>query len=206
MAFSDFHYPELLNTFGLTSEPAVGLFAAIPPSPPSPELQNRLDVGAPLAAMLNTEKARSEGMISPVLVDFWWRYRGRIGLYSGNDFDADSSAGLSGYCDFLISRVPQQPFVTPPVVVVVEAKRENINEGLGQCIAAMVGAQRFGRKSSNASEPVYGCVTTGTAWKFLQLDGSKVRIDLTEYTLSQVDRILGILVHMIGPIPQPAAA
>jgi hypothetical protein len=206
MSFSDFHYPELLNTFGLTAEPALGLFDQIASVAPSSELQNRLAVGAPLASILNTEKARSEGMIAPVLVEFWWRYRGRIGLYSGNPFDADPAAGLSGYCDFLLSRSPQQPYVTPPVVVIIEAKRENINEALGQCIAGMIGAQRFQRQSVSAIEPIYGCVTTGTVWKFLELNGTLVRMDLTEYTLTQVDRILGILAHMIGPVPQPAAA
>jgi hypothetical protein len=206
MAFRDFHYPELLTTSGLTSEPVVGLFAHVPPLTPGPELQDRLAVGAPLASLLNTEKARSEGMISPVLVEFWSRYHARIGLYSGNEFDADPSAGLNGYCDFIISRSPQQPYVTPPAVVIVEAKRENINEGLGQCIAGMVGAQRFNRRNNAEIDPIYGCVTTGTAWKFLQLSRTLVTIDLTEYLLAQVDRILGILVHIVGPIPQPVAA
>jgi hypothetical protein len=206
MAFCDFTYPEVLTTFGLTSEPAFSLFGHVPPVAPSPELQNRLTLGAPLAVLLNTEKARSEGMISPIIIEFWSRYKGRAGVYSGNMFDADTSAGLCGFCDFLISRSPQQPYVTPPTVVIFEAKRDNIIDGLGQGIAGMIGAQRFNQRHNTAIDPIYGCVTTGTAWKFLQLSGNRITIDLTEYTLAQVDRILGILVHMVGPIPQPAAA
>ena len=206
MAFRDFHYPEILTTFGLTSEPALGLFSTTAPVTPSPELENRLSFGAPLAAILNTEKARCEGMISPILYEFWWRYRGRIGLYSGNEFNPDPERGLSGYCDFLISRSPQQPYVTPPAVIIVEAKRENINEGFGQCIAGMVGAQKYNLRTGISADPIYGCVTTGSVWKFLQLKGNQLTIDLTEYTLTQVDRILGILVHMVGPIPETAAA
>jgi hypothetical protein len=206
MAFSDFTYPEVLTAFGLTSEPAFSLFEQVPPVAPSPELQNRLTIGAPLAVLLNTEKARSEGMIFPVLIEFWSRYRGRVGVYSGSIFDADPANGLSGYCDFLISRSPQQPYVTPPAVVIFEAKRDNIVDGLGQGIAGMVGAQRFNRGHNSQIDPIYGCVTSGSAWKFLQLSGNRIIIDLTEYTLAQVDRILGIFVHMVGPIPQPAAA
>ncbi len=206
MAFRDFQYPDLLATFGLTSEPTADLFGQVPPVQPSPGFQASLAVSARLAALLNTEKARSEGMIAPVLFEFWARYRARIGLYSGNEFNADPAAGLSGYCDFLISPVPQQPYVTPPVLVIFEAKKENINDGLGQCIAGMVGAQRFNRRQNAPADPLYGCVTTGTAWKFLQLRGAAVTLGLTEYTLSEVDRILGILTHIVGPVPQPAAA
>ncbi|MCI0701157.1 MAG: hypothetical protein L0241_08745 [Planctomycetia bacterium] len=206
MAFRDFHYPELLETFGLTAEPVTDLFEGVVSVAPPPGLVESLAATSRLAAIVNTEKARSEGMIAPVLFALWWRYHARIGLYSGAEFDADPDANLTGYCDFLISRSPQQPYVTPPAVVIFEAKKENINDGLGQCIAGMVGAQRFNRRHNALADPIYGCVTTGTAWKFLQLSGTTVTIDLTEYTLPQVDHILGILVYMVGPIPQPAAA
>ncbi len=206
MAFRDFKYPGLLTTFGLTAEPVENLFETVPPVTPAPAFLASLAVSSRLAAILNTEKARSEGMISPVLVEFWSRYRARIGLYSGNEFDADPDAGLNGYCDFLLSRSPQEPYVTPPTVVIFEAKRENINEGLGQCIAGMVGAQRFNLRAGTPTDPIYGCVTTGSNWKFLRLSGTRLTQDLTEYTITQVDRILGILTHMIGPVPQPAVA
>lgn len=206
MAFSDFHYPELLPTFGLVTGSTVSLFGSVQPVAAGPELVHRLAVGKRLATLINTEKARSEGLIAPVLLDFWWLYQARISLYSGCQFDADADAGLCGYCDFLISRHPQQPYITPPTVVVFEAKRENIIDGFGQAVAGMVGAQRFNRKQNTSIDPVYGCITTGTAWKFLQLAGNTVVIDLDEYEIAQVDSILGILAHMVGPIPQPAAA
>lgn len=206
MAFPDFRYPDLLATFGLTSEPSADLFEGVPTVVPPAGFTESLAISARLAATVNTEKARSEGMIAPVLTAFWWRYHGRIGLYSGLEFEADAAAGLTGYCDFLVSRAPQQPYITPPAVVIFEAKRENINEGLGQCVAGMVGAQRYNRRHNTATDPVYGCVTTGTAWKFSRLSGTVLTLDLVEYGLPQVDRILGVLAHMIGPVPQPAAA
>jgi hypothetical protein len=71
----------------------------------------------------------------------------------------------------------------------------------------MVGAQRFNRRAGLDIDPIFGCVTTGSVWKLLRLAGSTLTIDLHEYTLSQADRILGILTHIVGPPPAaPAAA
>ena len=121
-------------------------------------------------------------------------------------FAADPANSLSGYCDYLLGRGQQRMPVTAPILVVFEAKNENIYDGFPQCIAAMVGAQRFNRKHATDIETVYGCSTTGDNWKFMQLEGTRLAIDLTEYQLGEADRILGIILHMVGPIPQPAAA
>ena len=51
------------------------------------------------------------------LADFWSRYHGRVGLYSGVTFNADPAAGLNGWCDYLISQSPQQFVITPPILV-----------------------------------------------------------------------------------------
>ncbi len=207
MAFSDFTYPEVLRQFGLTWQTTENLFAPIPGIPATPAFRETMNIVSRLATTVNTEKARSEWMIAPLLGDFWSRYHGQISLFSGTDFDADPAAKLTGYCDFLITRAPQQPQIVAPVMVIFEGKKENINDGLGQCIAAMVGAQRFNQRTGTPIDLIYGCVTTGSVWKFLRLGGSVVTFDLSEYGLSQADRILGILTHIVGPPPAtPAAA
>lgn len=145
MAFSDFQYPDVLDRFGLTWEATPNLFAGVAPVSPSPEFTAWFGVGAPLAVTINNEKARSEWLIAPILGEFWRRYAGQISLFSGVEFPADPPAGLAGDCDFLICRSPQRPDIVAPILFIVEAKREDINAGLGQCIAGMVGAQRFNR-------------------------------------------------------------
>ncbi len=201
MAFSDFTYPEVLKEFKLHFATESELFRDVAPVAPGAGLALSLPSAVRLASAISTEKARSEWMIAPILADFWDRYHGQIGVYSGVNFLADPEAKLAGFVDFLISRGPQQPQIAPPVVVIVEAKNENIAAGLGQCIAGMVGAQRFNRREGAATDPIYGCSTTGTVWKFLTLSGSKVTLDLTEYTIQQADKLLGILTHMVGPPP-----
>ncbi len=54
--------------------------------------------------------------------------------------------------------------------MLVEAKRDNLNSGLRQCIAQMVAAQRFNEAYHHPLPTIYGSVTTGTAWRFLKLE------------------------------------
>jgi hypothetical protein len=207
MAFGDFKYPEVLNKFGLTWQTTEDLFATVVGVPPTPAFRETMNLVSRLATTVNTEKARSEWMIAPLLGDFWSRYHGQISLFSGADFDAEPASKLNGFCDFIITRSPQQPQIVSPVMVIFEAKRENINEGLGQCIAGMVGAQRFNQRNNTPIDPIYGCVTTGSVWKFLSLSKTTLTFDLTDHLLSQADKILGILMHIVGPPPAaPAAA
>jgi hypothetical protein len=207
MAFGDFKYPDVLRQFGLTWQTADDLFAGVPPADVPAKLADTLAVGNRLAGTINTEKARSEWMVAPLLADFWWRYRGQCALWSGVDFQADPAAKLTGFCDYILGRAPQQPQIVAPVMLIFEAKREDINEGLGQCIAGMLGAQRFNQRNNTPSDPVYGCVTTGSLWKFLRLSGTTLTFDLIEYLLTQADKLLGILTHIVGPPPAtPAAA
>jgi hypothetical protein len=206
MAYSDFTLPQVLQTYHLRVETRLDLFAGVPDAPVRPALREALALNLPLALAINTEKARSEWLIAPVLGDLWQSGRGQISLFSGVDFNVDLAEGLNGWCDFLVTRGPQLPFITAPVLAVVEAKNESIAGGLGQCAAVMVAAQRFNREAGNGIETVHGLVTTGDNWKFLRLHGSVLAIDINEYLISQLERILGILVHVVGPLPQPATA
>jgi hypothetical protein len=87
-------------------------------------------------------------------------------------------------------------FVAAPVVAIVEAKKEDIPAGLGQCVAEMVAAHQFNQREGTGIRTVYGAVTSGSNWKFLQLDMPKVAVDVPEYFIDAVGKILGILCHM----------
>ncbi len=124
--------------------------------------------------------------------------RTKISLFSGVDFTVDPAAGLSGVCDFLLSRSSEQLEIEAPAVVIIEAKKADLNPGIGQCIAEMIAAQKFNEFNNQPISTIYGSVTNGTAWRFLQLTEQNVMIDLTDYPLPPVDLILGILVWMIS--------
>ena len=100
---------------------------------------------------------------------------------------------MSGFCDFIISRSPEQLFIQSPVITIVEAKNDNIQSGLGQCIAEMIAAQIFNERQGNPIKNIYGVVTTGSVWQFLKLTEQRIEVDLDEYFINNVGKILGIL-------------
>ncbi len=206
MSYGDFDLPRVQTDFGLTVQTALDLFAQVPPVAPDPALEAMLTRQIRLALAINTEKARSEWLIAPLLGEVWRLGEGRVSVHSGVPLDVDPVAGLSGRCDFLIGRPPQLHYVTAPLLVIIEAKNEDIAGGLGQCAAAMVAAQRFNRQHQTGIDTIHGCVSDGTEWKFLRLAGTALTIDLTEYHIHQADRILGILLHLVGMSPAASAA
>ncbi len=196
MPYSDFSLRKVKQDFNLTIVEKNTFLNNIQPQQPSFFLADFINKYLPLALALNTEKARSEMLICPILLEIK-EISTSISLFSGNDFTVDASVGLSGVCDFLISLSSEQLFVEAPAVVVVEAKKEDLNGGLGQCVAEMIAAQRFNEQNNTSIPIIYGTVTTGDRWKFLKIENQTVTIGLMEYTLPPLEQILGILTSFI---------
>ena len=192
-SYSKYTLAKVKDIFSLTTNEKVDLFIDTPILEPSLFLQEILAYNLPLALASNSEKARSEMIISPILIELRKQLQDKINIFSGIEFNVESDNGLTGVCDFIISNSSEQLFISAPVVTLVEAKKENINAGFGQCVAEMIAAKIFNERSKNEIPAIYGTVTTGTNWRFLKLEGSIINIDLSEYYLRDIDKILGIL-------------
>lgn len=164
---------------------------------PSSYLAEFLEESIPLAIAMGSEKARSELIISPILFELRKLLNREISFFSGEEFNVDATVGLTGFCDFLISLSPEQLFIEAPAIVIIEAKKENLKGGLGQCIASMIAAQKFNAENNKSISTVYGSVTSGNLWSFLKLENTTITIDLTEYLIPPVEQLLGILVWMV---------
>ncbi|WP_318700725.1 MULTISPECIES: hypothetical protein, partial [unclassified Roseofilum] len=180
------------STFGLELDESQNLFAQTKPRQPSDRLSITLAENIPLANATNTEKARSELIIAPVLLEIRRSFQGQIGFFSGTEFSVEPEKGLHGYCDYILTASPELYEIKAPIVTIVEAKNENIKGGLAQCIAEMVAAREFNAATNNIGL-ILGAVTTGTLWKFLTLNGQVAAIDLDEYYIKEIAKILGIL-------------
>ena len=197
MAYNNFTLDTLIQQFGVRVISGADVFAQAVPVAPSALLRETLAETVPLALEVSTEKARSELIISPVLVEARRQFAGQVSLFSGVDFTVDAEIGLAGVCDFLLSLSPFQLVVQAPGVAIVEAKNDNLKSGLAQCAAEMLAAQKFNARRGTETPYLYGVVTTGSAWKFLRLSGLEVIVDETEYHIERVEIILGILVYMV---------
>ncbi|MFM9160683.1 MAG: hypothetical protein ACKOPK_22905 [Dolichospermum sp.] len=193
MSYSDFTLETVKKNLHLNISSREDIFSEVAPLPVSEYLQETLAFNVPFALASNTEKSRSEMIITPILLELTKKFVNQISLFSGVEFNIEPSQGLNGNCDFLISRSPEFLLINTPVMIVVEAKKENIKGGLGQCIAEMYAVRLFNEREENQVTEIYGVVTTGEIWKFLRLSGELVQIDLAEYFLNDVNKILGIL-------------
>ena len=198
MVYSSWTLDTVQEKFELEEIDAQGLFADIEPVTPSAHLITALDRKTALAIAISTEKAKSELIVADVLVELREHFERRISFFSGIEFNVDAENELNGVCDFVVSLSPRQFSLKAPVIVLVEAKRDNLTEGLGQCSAEMVAAQRFNASAGNDIPCVYGATTSGTAWLFLKLEGQRLYIDMNAYHIERCDRILGILASMVA--------
>jgi hypothetical protein len=184
------------EAFGLTTIEGPQFLPDIAPISPSATLSAYLAESLPIVAA-GSEKARSEGIIYPVLLEVRQILQRQISLFSGEDFSVDESLGLNGVVDFLLSRSTEVLEIEAPAVVIVEAKKADLRTGFGQCIAEMVAAQRFNQARQRPIAAIYGVVSSGTQWRFLKLEAQIVTLDLTDYALPPVAQILGFLVWIL---------
>lgn len=198
MSYSEFTLEAVTAKFNLAVVEQDSLFPSAKPMKATPLLVELLERNVPLALAINTEKARSELIVAPVLVELRHQLDHRVSFFSGVDFNVDASLGLTGVCDYILSHSPKQLAIEAPVAVLVEAKKENLNAGLGQCIAEMVAARMFNRNKGASVPRIGGVVTSGSNWKFLELEEDTVRIDLTEKYISEIDDVLGMLRAAVG--------
>jgi len=142
---------------------------------------------------MGTEKACSELIIINIFLEI--KIQLRVSFFSGIEFTVDKELGLNGFCDFIISQSSEQLFLESPIVVIVEAKKNDIKEGLGQCVAQMLGATLFNQNQNENKEfpVIYGCVTTGEIWQFLKLKEKTFYVDSQHYYINELAKLIGIL-------------
>jgi hypothetical protein len=199
MPYSNFTLSQVQTQFDLNIRRGE-FFTDLPKLHPSQWLVDLLTRSAPFATGQGSEKVRSELIIAPLLFELRELLDCEIGLFSGVDFSIDAESGLNGVCDFLLTRSTNELIIEAPAIIVIEAKKADLNMGWGQCAAEMVAAQKFNLAKGQQVSTIYGSVTIGSQWQFLKLTGKDLTIDATEYSLNPIERILGILKWMVDAV------
>jgi hypothetical protein len=196
MVYNNFTLETVKHQFGLNLIDS-SFCEFLPHVNPQPEFLTIFRQWLPLAQRAKSEKAKSELLVSPILTEVTRLTGEQIQLFSGEEFNVDRERGLNGFCDFLLSRSMAPYVIEAPILMLVEAKKGELDVGLGQCVAEMFAAQLFNENAEKVITTIYGCVTSGKLWQFLKLEGKDVVIDTNEYSVTPVERILGILKWMV---------
>ncbi len=133
-----------------------------------------------------SEAAACETLIYPFLREVWRAYLEVLTLWSHQPLTYD--ADLSGVPDYLAARrSPLGPFIfDQPCLLVVEAKKDDFTHGWGQCLAAMLAAQKL---NDSPGHSVHGITTNGQVWQFGRLDDDVFTQDPRSFTLEDVDHL-----------------
>ena len=194
MSYSSFTNLDLKRQFGVEQIYKSNLFTSVTPRPSGNLLREVLAQNLNFALAQGTEKARSEFIIAPVFVELRRQAQEQISIFSGWELTVDIAQGLSGFCDFLISRSPYQSVLEAPIVIAVEAKKEDFEKGITQCIAEMIAARMYNKQFGNAIDEIYGCVTTGDVWRFEKREENLTEIESRAFDITtDLEQILGIL-------------
>lgn len=189
MPYTNFTLDDLEDKFGVTNR-RVSLFTDIQPLQPSAWLLETLSMAKNLA--LRSEKAKSEVILSPILMDLRRKSGDYFSIHSGEVLNVDAKRGLNGECDFLLSKNTGEYSINLPIFSIVEAKKGDIDLGIAQCGAQMVGANIFNTRRKKPVEVIYGCTKNANEWQFLKLENNKLFVDTDTYFFSDLPKILGI--------------
>ena len=192
-SYSSFTYEDL-DKLNLKVQ-LIQAFTDINPIEPTDFLVQTLDINS--RQVLATEKAKSEFIIAPILYEIARKNKEKVSFFSGYNFNVDKELGLKGFCDFIFTKYPRITVIKEPVLCVVEAKNDNVEKGIPQCIAEMYAARLFNEKRNKDIKVIYGCVTFGFQWVFLKMENDLVLRDDKIYEFNELPFILGILQHII---------
>jgi hypothetical protein len=194
LTYSQITIQDLRNKLGITLE-TESFLPDVEPSKIPDWLHTYLEINRLSPAIAKSEKAVSEMLITPILSAIKDQNKERVALFSGEPF---SGGELMGFCDFIFAANPKAYLPEPPILVLVEAKKQDIYGGIPQCVAEMYVAQIINSKANIKSDTVFGCVTTGTEWLFLKLREQRAITDPTILYFNDLPKIISIFQYMIN--------
>ena len=143
--------------------------------------------------ILRGEQAKREMLVAPVIEVVVEAANALIRI----EYSVNVSQQLKGTVDYLLSvnNLLQ--------LLVVEAKRDDIDYGFTQLMAEMIALDRWERSPSVEQQPVLiGAVTTGSVWQFAQLDRRTKQVvqGVNAFRSPEdLESVVRVLVHALRP-------
>ncbi|WP_375560555.1 hypothetical protein ACE193_23135 [Bernardetia sp. OM2101] len=202
MNYNKFSFDRIKRRFNL-NEVQKDLFEGITPIEPSEWLKQTMEITADLP--IKTEKARTEFILMPILLELRKRTERIFTIYSGEYFNVEPREGLAGPSDIILSMGAESYSISSPVMSIVQAYKNNLDLGLGKCVAQMIAADIFNEREDNNITTIYGCVTTGEQWLFLRLEGDTIQIHPHRFFLNELTDIIGMFQSMLDNCKEDVA-
>ena len=149
--------------------------------------------------IFSSEASRSELIISPLLRAVYKNHSKNYSFWIQKPIAFDKI--LSGTPDYIFSKrssLGKTVFETP-VVIVVEAKKNDFEQGWGQCLAELVASQKINK---NDTKSVYGIVTDGNLWQFGRLYADVFMKNDKNYTIDALQELYGALEYLAHLVEQ----
>ena len=192
--YSSFSFKAVKKQFGLKSVKGI-LFDDLQPLQPSDGLLDFLGKTSKMAIV--SEKSRSEWIVAPIMVEMKSRNLDKMNVLSGENMDVAKEQSLTGECDFIFVKDPDALTVESLIFCLVEAEKNDLMSGIGQCAAQMVGARMLNEQDGVNFPVIYGCATTGLDWQFLKLENQLITIERNVKYINELPYLLGMFQRII---------
>ena len=187
MAFSDFsEISEVLERFRIRYSEDDFVKAKL--LKPSDQFLQELEFSRQHFNIFGSEASRCEIVIFPILREVYKGYADNYVLWIKESITYDET--LSGTPDYLIATKSElgMPVLGTPLIMLVEAKKNDFEQGWGQCLAELVAAQKI---NDNTTLPVHGIVTDGILWQFGRLVEDAFTRNRTNFSLDNLSILFG---------------
>jgi hypothetical protein len=148
-------------------------------------LKKRIEAVLPYVS-LASETSRREILISPVVLQLVQYSKAQLRI----EYPIKINEQLQGYLDYLLRSDCE--------LLVIEAKREDLDYGFTQLAAEMIALDQW--EKTSAQSTLIGAVTTGSIWKFGRLNRATKHIEegLDSYRVPEdIEPLMRILVQSL---------
>ncbi len=189
MAFSDFKVISDVQEKFRIKYTANNLFKVEEVNPPSQFLQE-FQFTMENINVFSSEASRCEAIIFPILREAYKPYADTYALWIRQPITYDEI--LSGTPDYLVATKSElgMTVVGTPLIILVQAKKNDFEQGWGQCLAELVGAQKI---NDDPDVPVYGIVSDGERWQFGKLTGDAFTRHKTSFSVDNIPTLFGAI-------------
>ena len=190
MAFSDFKtIPDVQERFRIrhVEDDFIEIERIVEPSK---QFLQELEFSRQYIDVFASEGARCEAVIFPVLREVYKGYAEHYALWIKKAIAYDEM--LSGIPDYFISTRSElgKLVVGTPLIMLVEAKKNDFEVGWGQCLAELVAAQKI---NEDMEHPVYGIVSDGTLWQIGHLVNETFTQNRTSFSVDNLPVLFGAI-------------